>query len=90
MYKIIAVKPLPKYKIWIEFNDGTKGTVDLSQYAGRGVFKIWDEHGKFKKVRTTRSGEIRWPNNIDMCPDSLYLILTKKNPKDIFPNLGEK
>lgn len=33
------------------------------------------------------AGAVEWPNEVDLCPDSLYLRLTGKYPEDLFPAL---
>lgn len=37
------VRPLSGYRIWIGYDDGESGEVDLSHLAGKGVFKTLDE-----------------------------------------------
>jgi hypothetical protein len=59
----------------------------LSDLAGRGVFKAWYHQEFFKEVRIGLHGEIIWNEDIDLCPDSLYMRLTKKSPEDVFPIL---
>jgi len=39
--KPTEVKALGGDRIWIEFEDGVQGVVDLSAYAGRGVWEAW-------------------------------------------------
>ena len=51
MVRPVEIKPLPGYRIWIEYDDGESGEIDLSHLAGKGVFKAWDEPGHFDKVR---------------------------------------
>ncbi len=87
MFKIVKLKVLRRYKLCIQFSDGREGEIDLSDLAGKGVFKAWDESGLFEMAQVDESGALTWPNNIDLCPDSLYLRLTGKSPKEIFPNL---
>lgn len=87
MFKIVAIKALPEYKLWLEYADGTKGEVDVSHLVGQGVFKKWLIPGEFEKVSIGSMGELVWGNDIDLCPDSLYLRLTGKSPEDIFPAL---
>ena len=59
-----------------------------SKYAnGVGVFKAWERPGFFQEVHLGSQKEISWNDEIDLCPDSLYLRLTKKTPEDVFPNL---
>ena len=67
------VKPLLGYKIWIEYEDGESGEIDLSHLAGKGVFKAWDEPGHFEKVHISPHRTIAWDENIDMCADFAYM-----------------
>jgi hypothetical protein len=46
-----------------------------------------NDYREFEKVHIDPSGEIAWSDNINMCPDALYLKLTGKQPEDLFPNL---
>ena len=87
MFKITDVKILPNYKIWLRFADGKSGEADLSHLAGKGVFSDWKDYGAFEKVHIGERGELVWKNNVDLCPDSLYLQATKKTPEQVFPNL---
>ena len=43
MLKPIAVEPREGYRIWVRFNDGMSGEVDLSAMAGKGVFTAWND-----------------------------------------------
>ncbi|MCL1909524.1 MAG: DUF2442 domain-containing protein [Kiritimatiellaeota bacterium] len=74
--KPTAVKPLNGYSIFVEFSDGVKGSVDLTHLAHRGVFRAWDDGDIFQKVHIAENGAIAWNENIDICPDNVYLKLT--------------
>jgi Protein of unknown function (DUF2442) len=87
MARPIAVKALPNFRIWLRYDDGTDGEIDLSDLAGRGVFEAWDDGAFFNAVRLSSHGAIEWGSDIDICPDALYLRLTGKSPEEIFPNL---
>ena len=87
MFKPIEVKALPDYKLWLRYTDGVEGEVDLSHLAGRGVFAAWDDYQVFEKVHIGKSGAIAWSDDIDLCPDALYLRLTGKRPEEVFPKL---
>ena len=50
MKRPTEVHPRAGYRIWLRFTDGVAGEIDLSQLAGKGVFKVWDEPGYFEKV----------------------------------------
>ena len=74
----VEVKPLPAYRIWIKYDDGESGEIDLSHLAGKGVFKAWDEPEHFDRVHIDPYGGIAWDDNIDMCRYALYMELTGK------------
>ena len=78
MIRPINVKALSKYRIWLEFDDGVNGEVDLSDVAGSGVFKVWDEPGYFEKVHIAAHRAIAWDDEVELCPDSLHWELTSK------------
>jgi hypothetical protein len=74
--KPIEVLALEKYQIWIKFSDTTEGIIDLSHLAQQGVFKEWEEPGVFNLVHIhPETDAIAWNDNIEICPDSLYLQL---------------
>jgi len=90
MYKVTDVKVLEDYKVELTFADGTRGTVDLSHLVGKGVFTLWNDYHAFHEVRIGSSGELVWGEQIDLCPDALYLQATGKIPEDIFPDLKQE
>lgn len=80
MKKITAVKPLDGFRLWLRFSDGFEGVADLSDLAGRGVFSAWNTPGLFANVMVTEQGAVAWGDEIDLCPDTLYLRITGKSP----------
>lgn len=84
MFKPVSVKPLADYRIWIKFQDGAEGEVDLSSLVGKGVFKAWEDYDRFQQVAIAKTGELTWGDDLDICSDSIYLQLTKQKPEDIF------
>lgn len=90
MIKPTKVQALPSYRIYLEFSDGARGEVDLSDLAGKGVFQVWNDYNFFEKVHIGDHREIKWNDEIELCADSLYLKLTGKSPEELFPKLREK
>jgi len=88
MRRVVTARPLEDYRIDLIFDEGTRGVADLSSLAGRGVFALWNDYESFKKVRVVETGEIAWGDEVDLCPDSLYLRVTGKKPEDVFPALN--
>ena len=83
----VEVKALKNFRIWLRYDDGAEGEVDLSDVAGRGVFKAWNDPEFFNTVRLGSHGAIEWGTEIDICPDAMYLRLTGKTPEEVFPTL---
>ncbi|MBI5219611.1 MAG: DUF2442 domain-containing protein [Bacteroidia bacterium] len=74
--KPIFVKAIEKFIIFIRFSDNKEGNIDLSHLAGHGIFKEWDDNDLFFKVYiNTETDAISWSNEIELCPNSLYLKL---------------
>jgi hypothetical protein len=73
--KVIKVKALDNYNIFVSFADGVQGIIDLKHLAHKGVFNEWDKNNLFSKVHIDDYGAIAWNNCIDICPDSIYLQL---------------
>ena len=87
MPAVTQVKPLENYRVWLHFSDGVEGIADLSEFAGKGVFATWNAVGTFQQVRVSEGGGIQWGDQIDLCPDALYLRITGKTAEELFPAL---
>jgi len=75
---IVSAKAMAGYRLWVEFADGIKGEIDLSEWVGEGVFKAWLDEKAFKKFIITPNKKIEWSEDIDMDPDAFYLKLINK------------
>ena len=73
------VKALPLYKLFVEFEDGVNGEIDLSYLTGKGVFSYWNDEQNFKRLKITAHKKIEWNDDIDMDPDAFYLKLINKS-----------
>jgi glycine/D-amino acid oxidase-like deaminating enzyme len=73
-YRVIAVEARPDYRLWVRFEDGVEGEVDLSDLAGHGVFRRWTESPEeFAKVAIDPAcGAPTWPGDLDVAPDRLH------------------
>lgn len=83
------VKPLKDYCLEVKFSDGVEGKIDLSDFAGKGVFALWNDYSQFEKVSISSSGELVWNEEVDMDGLGIYLRLTGKKPEDVLPKLRE-
>lgn len=81
------VRALRNYFVYLGFSDGAKGRVDLSGLVGEGVFEAWNDYSSFKRVRVSAHRSIQWNDEIELCPDALYIQMTGKTPEELFPKL---
>ena len=88
MIRAISVEPRMGYRILLRFEDGVAGEVDLSDLAGRGVFKAWDEPGRFGQVHVAPHGAISWGDGLELCRDALYLEVTGKSFEELPDTVG--
>lgn len=69
------------YRVWLKFNDGKSGEVDLSKrLTWDGVFKPLKNVNFFKNFKVTGS-TIAWKNEADIAPERLYELLIQQNKK---------
>jgi len=87
MTRLLDAKPRPNYRLWLRYENGAEGEVDVSDFAGRGVFAAWNDPGVFERVEIGEDGALHWGDEIGLCPDAMYLRLTGKQPEDVFPAL---
>ena len=57
------VEPRDGFQIWMRFDDGTAGIVDLHDLAGRGVFKVWEDRRVFESLRIRGAVRLSGPAN---------------------------
>jgi hypothetical protein len=84
-----GVKPLENFCLHVKFSDGIEGKIDLFEFAGKGVFALWNDYSQFEKVTVGASGELVWSEDVDMDGLAVYLKLTGKKPEDVLPKLCE-
>ena len=92
MIKPTKIKAIEPYNIWIEFEDGVSGSVDLSHFAGKGFFKKWEDPGFFDDVKIVFPYRaIQWGGSgeLELCTDTFYLQLTGKTYNKLMPSVDE-
>jgi hypothetical protein len=84
MLKLTAVEARPSYQLWLRYNDGVQGVVDLAPLVGRGVFAAWEDAELFAQGHIGVFGEVSWGEGLELCPDALYLRITGKTSDEVF------
>lgn len=77
--RLVAAEAKADYRLRVRFSDGVEGEVDLSDVAGKGVFRRWTDHpSEFAEVTVDpASGAPVWPGGLDVAPDRLYREVTE-------------
>ena len=75
---IIEVKALEGHRLYLKFDDGADGVVDLAQHlCFEGVLRRLEDLAFFQRVRVDpESGTVCWPDEIDLDPQVLHCYLT--------------
>lgn len=72
MIEVIGAKYLQDYKLWLEFNNGKSGEVDLESHLWGPVFVPLQNIEEFKKFKISNElGTIIWKNEADFAPEFL-------------------
>ena len=78
--RVVELRVLEPFQIWVRFDDGVAGIVDLSDSAALGgIFAQWSDEGSWRSAHIVAdSGAVAWGDGseIDVCPLSLYLDVT--------------
>lgn len=70
---VVEVRYVREYIVWLRFQDGTSGEVDIQPSFKGPVFEPLKDIEYFKKVRVdSEIGTIVWPNGADVAPETLY------------------
>ncbi len=70
---VIDAKYLSAHKIWVKFDTGDEGEVDLSDLLWGEVFEPLRDQDRFQKFMVDpEAGTIVWENGADIAPESLY------------------
>ena len=76
-WDVKVVKPLAKYEIYIELEDGRTGIFDMKPYLNFGIFKELKNLNYFNQVDIL-FGAVTWPNEQDIAPETLLAEMKMK------------
>jgi len=73
MIEVIEVRYVRDYTLWLCFQDGACGEVDIAPSFKGPVFEPLRDIEFFKQVRVdSEIGTIVWPNGADVAPETLH------------------
>lgn len=73
MEDIVEARYVQDYTVWLRFEDGTEGEVDLSSELHGPIFEPLKNQAYFRSFRVNPdTGTIEWPNHADFAPEFLY------------------
>lgn len=76
MLHVRSVRYLSGFKLWVSFDDGSSGEVDLSGKLTGPVFEPIQDPEFFSKVAVDPELEtVIWPNGADLAPEFLQGLL---------------
>ncbi len=81
----VEVRASEGYRIWLRYDDGVEGEVDLSHMLESELFQIWRDRAVFESVYID-GRDISWGEDLEFCPDALYMEITGKTYEEMFPN----
>ena len=71
--RITEMKYLSEYRVWLRFDDGKEGEVDLQDELWGEVFEPLKQLERFKTVYLDRElNTICWESGADFAPEFLY------------------
>ena len=90
MVEIKKAKYISGFTLWLSFDDGTEGNVDLENSLWGPVFEPLKDIDKFQQVSLSESlHTITWPNDADFAPEFLKDTLIEQSRAPI-PNKAQK
>jgi len=76
--RVKAVTPRDGYKLEVTFTNGEVGIFDCNHLLSFGVFQALRDVRYFNRVRV-EGGTIVWPDEQDICPDTVYQDSVKRH-----------
>lgn len=83
MLHITSAKHVSAHKLWISFDDGSSGEVDLAGTLTGPIFEPLKDIGYFSRVSVDPELEtITWPNGADLAPEFVKELHNKQLKSD--------
>ena len=74
----IAVEPRDGFRIWVRYEDGVEGELDVSHLADLPIFEVWSNREFFEGVHINDFGAVSWgfpegdDMELDIAPETGY------------------
>ncbi len=75
--RVIKVKPLENHELELLFSNHETRIFDIKPYLTKGIFSELADETVFNSVKPF-NGTVLWSNELDFCPDTLYIDSVKK------------
>ena len=73
MQDVVEARYVSGYTVWLRFEDGTQGEVDLSDEIFGTIFEPLKDPTYFSRLFVNPdTGTVEWPNRADFAPEFLY------------------
>ena len=73
MIDVTEARYVGAYTIWLRFEDGTEGEIDLTDELHGLVFEPFRDQAYIAQLRVNvETGTVEWPNGADLAPEFLY------------------
>jgi hypothetical protein len=71
--QVIEARHVKDYRVWMKFQDGTEGEIDLKNELWGEVFEALKDISFFQTLKVDPElHTIVWPNGADLAPEFLY------------------
>ena len=80
MLRVVAARPLGGHRVWLRFDDGAEGEIDLAGELDGPVFEPLRDPAYF--ARFTVDDTLVWPNGADFAPELLRERLRRTEAPD--------
>lgn len=71
MIHVVDARHVSGFTLWLRFNDGTEGEIDLSGELEGPIFQLLRDPLYFKTFKVDLD-TVTWPNGADFAPEFLY------------------
>jgi len=74
--RVVAAKPSAEFHLWIEFQDGSRGEIDLEAELWGEMFEPLKDPDLFlQAIVDPETNTVTWPNGADFAPEFLYRMI---------------